>query len=84
MPLKLGLLREGVVWTMASFPAAVVPIALGTVHGVHMTGNEVLLERTTIGKSSTASSLDSMDFRCPLADMQLTVGRRKVWCGKDG
>lgn len=84
MALKLGLLREGIVRTMASFPAAVVPIALGTVHGIHVIGNEVLLESTTIGKGSTASSLDSMDFRCPLADMQLAVRWRKVRCGKHG
>lgn len=69
---------------MASFPAAVVPIAPGTVHGIHMTGDEVLLKSTTIGKGSTAYSLDSMDFRSPLADMQLTVGRGKVRCGKHG
>lgn len=84
MALKLGLLGEGLVRTMTSFPAAVVPITLGTVHGIHMTGNKVLLKSTTIGKGSTACSLDSMDFRSPLADMQLTVGRRKVRCGKHG
>jgi hypothetical protein len=31
--LKLGLLREGLIRTMTSFPATVVPIALGTVNG---------------------------------------------------
>jgi hypothetical protein len=82
MALKLGLLGEGLIRTMTSFPTAVIPIALGTIHGIHMAGNQVLLKSTTIGKCSTACSLDSMNIRYPLADMQLTVSGRKVRCGK--
>lgn len=71
--LELRLLREGLIWAMATFPAAVVSITLGSVDGTHMGGDEVILKGTRVGKCRTTDSLDAMDRRCPFADMQLVV-----------
>jgi hypothetical protein len=73
MALEFGLLGEGLVRAMASFPAAVVPITLGPIDGTHMTSNEMLLESTRVRKCSAANSFDSMNARRPFADMQLIV-----------
>jgi hypothetical protein len=60
--LELGLLREGLIWTMASLPAAVVSIALSAIHSTHVAGDKMLLKSTSVGESSTTGGLDSMDL----------------------
>jgi hypothetical protein len=60
--LELGLLREGLIWTMTSLPAAVVSIALSAIHSTHVAGDKMLLKSTGIGESSTTGGLDSMDL----------------------
>lgn len=44
--LKLRLLRKRLVRSVTSLPATIVPIALGSIHGGHMAGDEMLLEST--------------------------------------
>lgn len=73
MTLEFGLLREGFIGTMAAFPTAVVPISLCSINSAHMGSDEMLLESTGVGKGSTTYCFDSVDRRCPLADMQLVV-----------
>jgi hypothetical protein len=67
--LKLGLLRERLIRTMASLPAAVVSVTLCTVHSIHVAGDEMFLKSTGIGESSTTRGFDSMKLGRPFANM---------------
>ena len=78
MPLQFGLLRKRFMRPMASLPAAVVPITLGTVHSRHVTGDEMFLERTSVGKRRPAGVFNSMVSCRPFADVQILVHRREL------
>lgn len=54
---------------MASFPATIIPSALGPVDRVHMTGNKVFLKSAGIRECGPTGGFDSMQRCYPSADM---------------
>lgn len=67
---------------MASLPAAVVSISLGTINGVHMSGHKVILESAGVGKGSPAGGLNTVNRGYPLANVQLAILGREFWRGQ--
>lgn len=63
--------------SMASLPAAVIPITLGTFHSRHMARDEMFLESTSVGKRRSAGVFDTMVGCHPFADVQVLVHWRE-------
>jgi hypothetical protein len=81
--LEFRLLREWFIWTMASFPAAIVTVPLGAFDGVHVAGDKMLLKSTGTREGDSAGSFGPVTIVCPFADMQVIVLGRKVRGGQD-
>lgn len=69
VPLQLGLLRKGLVRTMAALPTTIIAMALRAVHGAHVLGYEVLLQRTGVQELGAAQGLDPILGRHPSTDV---------------
>jgi len=78
MALEFWFLGEWLIWTMAPFPAAVVPIAFCSINGIHMVGHQMILQSTRIRKGCTTDSLNPMNLGHPLANIQVSILSRKV------
>lgn len=83
MPLKLGLLREGLIWAKTSLPATVVSMALGAIQRIHMAGYHMILQGASLSKSGSAAHLDPIDICCPPANVQIAVLRREIRACQD-
>lgn len=67
---------------MTSLPAAIVSMTLRTINGIHMSGDKVILKGARIGKGNAAGSLNPVNRRYPVADVQLAILSREFWRGQ--